>query len=167
MIALYILQTPNVIASRRYCLVNQHDEDEGEIQEVAIVCFSETDLESSLSQLTFTMKAFLIYTSVAFLLLTLYVYYRLPELRETQVMSALECNDVAKVYTFILQDKVTIFTLINLTTFLVFLGIMQVQTPVDILHESCLALAFLVYFFTIGYFAWLNCVIANVWKTVV
>lgn len=65
------------------------------------------------------------------------------------------------------QDKVTIFTLINLTAFLFFLGIMQVQTPIDIIYESCIGLAFIVYFFTMGYFAWLNCVIANVWKTVV
>lgn len=68
---------------------------------------------------------------------------------------------------FFFQDKVTIVTLINLTTFMLFLGIMQTQTPVDIIHHGCLALAFIVYFFTMGYFAWLNCIIANVWKIVV
>jgi hypothetical protein len=39
----------------------------------------------TLSALTFTVKAILIFTSVAFLLLTLYIYMILPELRETQV----------------------------------------------------------------------------------
>jgi hypothetical protein len=62
---------------------------------------------------------------------------------------------------------VTILTLINLTAFMFWLGIMQTQTPIDIIHQHCIALAFLVYFFTMGYFAWLNCTIANVWKTVV
>jgi hypothetical protein len=124
-------------------------------------------MDMTLTQLTFTVKAILIFTSVAFLLLTLYVYFRLPELRETQVSLRHMLNDVLNILTSISQDKVTIFTMINLTTFLFFLGIMQLQTPIDILHEGCVALAFVVYFFTMGYFAWLNCVIANVWKSVV
>lgn len=56
-----------------------------ETHEIAIVCFHESDADLSLSKLTFTVKAILIFTSVLFLLLTLYVYFRLPELRETQV----------------------------------------------------------------------------------
>jgi hypothetical protein len=48
-----------------------------------------------------------------------------------------------------------------------FLGLMQTHTPEDIVQKNCMALAFIVYFFTMGYFAWLNCTIANVWKTVV
>lgn len=59
----------------------------------------------------------------------------------------------------------TIFTLSCLTIFYFFLGIMQLETPSDIVVESCVALAFVVYFFTMGYFAWLNCVLANVWKS--
>lgn len=59
----------------------------------------------------------------------------------------------------------TIFTLSCLTIFYFFLGIMQLETPSDIVVESCVALAFIVYFFTMGYFAWLNCVLANVWKS--
>lgn len=146
-------------------MVNQQDEDDNEIREIAIVCFPETEMELSLSKLTFTVKAVLILISVVFLLLTLYIYFRLTELRETQVSpsAGLSCSQL-KLDSF--QDKVTIFTLINLTTFLSFLGIMQVQTPTDIIVNSCLALAFIVYFFTIGYFAWLNCVIANLWKIV-
>lgn len=100
-------------------------------------------------------------------MLTLYIYFRLPELRETQVNENPTLTFFPLTIRLLIQDKVTILTLINLTTFLFFLGIMQVQTPVDIVHQSCLALAFVVYFFTMGYFAWLNCVIANVWKTVV
>lgn len=64
-----------------------------------------------------------------------------------------------------LQDRVTIFTLSCLTIFYFFLGLMQLETPSDIFADSCVPLAFLVYFFTMGYFAWLNCVIANVWKS--
>lgn len=77
------------LALNRFCLVNQHDEEHDETFEVAIVCFPETEAEMKLSSLTFTMKAILIFTSVAFLLLTLYIYLRLPELRETQVTSAI------------------------------------------------------------------------------
>lgn len=70
----------------RFCLVHQQDEDDSkEVHEVAIVCFPETDSELSLSKLTFTVKAALIFTSVLFLILTLYIYFRLAELRETQV----------------------------------------------------------------------------------
>lgn len=145
---LFVFDLKSTIQPDHFCLVDQHDEEMDETHEIAIVCFPDEDAEISLSKLKFTFKAILIFTSVLFLLLTLYVYFRLPELRET-------------------QDKVTIFTLINLTTFLFFLGTMQMQTPVDILVESCVALAFIVYFFTMAYFAWLNCVMANVWKTVV
>lgn len=56
-----------------------------ETHEIAIVCFPESSMDISLSKLTFTVKAILIFTSVLFLLLTLYVYFRLSELRETQV----------------------------------------------------------------------------------
>lgn len=72
----------------RFCIVNQHPEEEsgevGELHEIAVVCFPEVPEE--ISMLTFTVKAIMIFTSVFFLLLTLYVYYRLPELRETQVL---------------------------------------------------------------------------------
>lgn len=52
---------------------------------------------------------------------------------------------------------------------MLYLGIMQIHTPGDgpTVMNICLMLAFVVYFFTMGYFAWLNCVIGNVWKTVV
>lgn len=63
------------------------------------------------------------------------------------------------------QDKVTIFTLSCLTIFYFCLGFMQLETTSDIGEDSCVPLAFVVYFFTMGYFAWLNCVIANVWKS--
>lgn len=56
-----------------------------ETHEIAIVCFHESGTDISLSKLTFTVKAILIFTSVLFLLLTLYVYSQLSELRETQV----------------------------------------------------------------------------------
>lgn len=70
----------------RFCLVNQQDVDESEeLHQIAIVCFPETGSELSLAKLTFTVKALLIFTSVVFLFITLYIYYRLSELRETQV----------------------------------------------------------------------------------
>jgi hypothetical protein len=73
-----------------FCLVNQHGEGEGEddaddIREIAVVCFPESDMEVALSKVTFSVKAVLIFISVAFLLLTLHIYNRLTELRETQV----------------------------------------------------------------------------------
>jgi hypothetical protein len=47
----------------------------------------------TLSTLTFKAKAILIFTSVAFLLLTLYIYAILPELRETQVSLSESFNE--------------------------------------------------------------------------
>lgn len=67
----------------RFCLVNQQEEDDEELVEIAIVCFP--DVGPVVSKLEFTTKAVLIFTSVLFLLLTLYIYFRLPDLRETQV----------------------------------------------------------------------------------
>lgn len=148
----------------RFCLVNQQDEDDGELLEIAIVCFPEAP-SAGISKLEFTTKAVLIFTSVLFLLLTLYIYFRLPDLRETQVRHEAWFFLRNALWHFVLQDKVTIFTLTCLTIFYFFLGIMQLETPSDIVVESCVALAFIVYFFTMGYFAWLNCVLANVWKS--
>lgn len=147
--------------------MNQRDvELDDELHEVAIVCFAEESME--MAKLTYTVKAVLIFTSVAFLVLTLYIYFVLKELRETQVTDRSVFTSGKFPHNFNqFQDKVTIFTLINLTTFLFYLGIMQVQTPVDSWMNICVSLAFIVYFFTMGYFAWLNCVMANVWKTIV
>lgn len=86
--------------------------------------------------------------SVGFIMLTLYVYYLLPELRET-------------------QDKVTILTIINLATFLFFLAILQTEHPSDQLGDHCVYISYLVFFFSLAYFAWLNCTLANVWKIIV
>lgn len=66
-------------------MVNQRDvELDDELHEIAIVCFADADME--MAKLTYTVKAALIFTSVVFLALTLYIYYVLPELRETQVI---------------------------------------------------------------------------------
>lgn len=163
----------NFISIFSFCLVNQQGEgedDADETHEIAVICFPESEMELSLAKLTFSVKAVLIFISVVFLLLTLYVYYRLTELRETQVgLTMSKVSENFSTFAISLQDKVTIFCIINLTTFLFYLGIMQIQTPssTDSFIDICVTLAFVVYFFTMGYFAWLNCVIANVWKTVV
>lgn len=65
-----------------FCLVNIHDNEAEEFYPAALVCFVESEIEIDLF---FLMKAVLLFISVAFLFLTLYVYYLLSELRETQV----------------------------------------------------------------------------------
>jgi hypothetical protein len=125
------------------------DEEYSELQQIAIVCTSALGIELDYIRITpveHTIRAILIFISVFFILLTLYIYYLLPELRET-------------------QDKVTIFTLINLAKFLFFLGILQFD--LNFPNDGCVLLAFLVFFFSIAYFSWLNCTIANVWKIIV
>jgi len=67
----------------RYCLVNTFDEELNETYEIALVCFPENEPE--IVKVSFTIKAIFIFISVFFLILTLYIYYRLPELRQTQV----------------------------------------------------------------------------------
>lgn len=52
------------------------------MKEIAIVCFSE---EQEIATMSFSLKAIFLAISIVFLLLTLYIYYLLPELRETQV----------------------------------------------------------------------------------
>lgn len=81
----------------RYCLVNMQDEDE--TYEIAIVCFPQTDL-FDVPKISFEIKSLFIFISVIFLLLTLYIYYRLPELRETQVITIFLPNLLAywKIY---------------------------------------------------------------------
>jgi hypothetical protein len=61
--------------------VNKRDIESNEIYEVAIVCFPDEEIAS----IPHHLKAFFLITSIVFLLLTLYIYYLLPELRETQV----------------------------------------------------------------------------------
>lgn len=65
-----------------FCLVNIHDNEAEEYYSAALVCFADPDIEVDIF---FMMKAVLLFISVAFLVLTLYVYYLLSELRETQV----------------------------------------------------------------------------------
>lgn len=65
-----------------FCLVNIHDNEAEEYYPAALVCFTDPDIEIDIF---FMMKAVLLFISVVFLILTLYVYYLLSELRETQV----------------------------------------------------------------------------------
>jgi hypothetical protein len=139
-----IINTFNITS---YCIVNSVTEESLDLQEIAVVCF-EGYFSEEPSPVSYTLRSVLIFISVFFILLTLYVYYLLPELRET-------------------QDKVTIFTLINLATFLFFLAILQLDSVYYMFPEGCIILAFLVFFFSIAYFSWLNCTIANVWKIIV
>ncbi|CRK91493.1 CLUMA_CG005159, isoform A [Clunio marinus] len=143
---LYVHDLKSTIPLDEFCLVNQQDEEFEDVHEIAIICFPERPVV-----LSFIIKGILLFISVVFLILTIRIYFRLPELRET-------------------QDKATIIMLINLTAFLFFLGVLQLQAyilPSIFEGDLCTFLALLIYFFTMSYFAWLNCVIANVWKAVV
>ncbi|CAO1435791.1 unnamed protein product [Diamesa serratosioi] len=144
--SLFLTELDIYMNSDNFCLVNIYDNEAEEFYPAALVCFTEPEIEIDFF---FMMKAVLLFISVAFLVLTLYVYYLLSELRET-------------------QDKATIYTLVCLTLFLILLGILQIHTPLYFaFFDGCTVLAFLVYFWTLAYFSWLNCVLANVWKTVV
>lgn len=147
-VKLFELKTTFLVNSHllSYCIVNKFDEDR-ETHEIVVVCYRD-NFALNESILTFTIRAVLIFISVVFILLTLYVYYLLPELRET-------------------QDKVTIITLINLAAFLFFLGILQTEHPRNYMNEHCIFISYLVFFFSIAYFAWLNCTLANVWRIIV
>ncbi|KAG5672696.1 hypothetical protein PVAND_002805 [Polypedilum vanderplanki] len=144
---LYIADMDSYLMSSEYCLVNMQEEDGPDIYEIAIVCFPPYE-NFDIPKISHEIKGILIFTSAIFLFLTLYIYYRLPELRET-------------------QDKVTIFTVFCLMTFMIFLGCLQIYVPFNTNFDFCLFLSFPTYFFTISYFAWLNCVIANVWKIII
>lgn len=130
-----------------YCLVNTFNVEINDTHEIAIICY-EDFLAIEDSMMMFAVKAIMMIISVFFILLTLYIYYLLPELRET-------------------QDKVTIFTLMNLATFLFFLAILQTDHPSDQLGHHCVYLSYFVFFFSLAYFSWLNCTLANVWKIIV
>lgn len=103
----------------RYCIGNHFDNETEEIDEITLICFDEEQMAAE--NFKFFMKGILIMVSVIFLLITLYVYWLLPELRET-------------------QDKVTIGALICLTIFMFCLGLLQIVTPLIHVNSYCLLL---------------------------
>lgn len=124
----------------RFCHLNKlHDHNNG-TSVVALVCF-----EESKQHTMFLLKGSLSLISVLFILATLYAYYLIVDLRET-------------------TDKVTCIALGCLLVFLLLLGLMQV-VPIKELGMFCETMGFMVYFFTLAYFSWLNVIMWNVWKT--
>lgn len=82
-------------------------ENDSQLHQVALVCFEEI---SDSYHTLFLVKGVLAMVSVLFLLATLYVYYLIPDLRET-------------------QDKVTCVALVCLILFLLCLGTIQIASP--------------------------------------
>ncbi|XP_058061543.1 probable G-protein coupled receptor Mth-like 11 [Anopheles bellator] len=122
-----------------------HTVSEDRAQGVFVVCFNVSHLDSLASMLV--AKGTMLLVSVAFLLVTLYIYYIIPDLRET-------------------QDKVTSTAVGCLAVFMFLLSLIQLYVPM--VHTPfCTVIAFLMYFFLVSYFAWLNMVMANVWKLTV
>lgn len=66
----------------RHCETNFMPPNFNETRKIAMVCF-EIDYEDIIT--LFMVKGILAFISVAFLIMTLYVYWILPDLRETQV----------------------------------------------------------------------------------
>ncbi|XP_040155822.1 probable G-protein coupled receptor Mth-like 11 [Anopheles arabiensis] len=126
-----------------YCVAHTHDGES--TQPVFIVCFNMANMDTIATMLI--SKGIMMLISVFFLLVTLYIYYIIPDLRET-------------------QDKVTSAAVGSLAVFMFLLSLVQLW--VSLTHTPfCTVIAFLMYFFLISYFAWLNMVMANVWKLTV
>uniref|UniRef100_A0A2M4A0Q9 Putative g protein-coupled receptor n=2 Tax=Anopheles triannulatus TaxID=58253 RepID=A0A2M4A0Q9_9DIPT len=131
------------IPKQRFCV--GHYEDSESDKGVFIVCFDEEDEEAIATMLM--AKGILLLVSVVFLAVTLYIYLIIPDLRET-------------------QDKVTSVAVVCLMGFMFLLSVIQLWAP--LVHTPyCSTMAFVMYFFLISYFAWLNMVMANVWKLTV
>lgn len=116
------------------------------IHQVFVVCFNADDYGASVT--FFLMKGVMMLISVCFLAVTLYIYYLIPDLRET-------------------QDRVTSMAVASLMLFMLLLGLVQLGSSSFIGGTLCELIAFPMYFFLISYFAWLNMVMANVWKLTV
>uniref|UniRef100_A0A182YG13 G-protein coupled receptors family 2 profile 2 domain-containing protein n=2 Tax=Anopheles stephensi TaxID=30069 RepID=A0A182YG13_ANOST len=131
-----------------HTLDSQHTlpQAEGEgMQPVFVVCFNMANMETVATMLV--SKGIMMLISVFFLLVTLYIYYTIPDLRET-------------------QDKVTSAAVASLAVFMFLLSLVQLWGSLT--HTPfCTVIAFLMYFFLNSYFAWLNMVMANVWKLTV
>lgn len=131
------------LGRENFCSATMVDTDGA--QPVFIVCFNGDAYASSLT--FFFSKGIMMLVSVLFLAFTLYIYYLIPDLRET-------------------QDRVTSIAVFCLMMFMLMLGLVQLRTTITE-TTMCTVIAFLMYFFLISYFAWLNTVMANVWKLTV
>lgn len=73
--------------SIRFCVGKITKEDVNKTRNGALICFPSAQI-ASIKELLFVVKAIIGFISVVFLILTLYVYYIIPDLRETQVIQA-------------------------------------------------------------------------------
>ncbi|XP_055588437.1 probable G-protein coupled receptor Mth-like 3 [Uranotaenia lowii] len=131
------------IAWSEYCGTTLLENEE--LHPVFLVCFNNDGYASHLQ--FYFGKGIMMLVSVLFLAVTLYIYFIIPDLRET-------------------QDKVTSIAVASLMMFMLLLSIVQLRASITY-SAFCTVIAFLMYFFMVSYFAWLNMVMANVWKLTV
>lgn len=129
----------SLVPQEDYCISHLTEENAKDLIEVALICFSVSN-ETEFPM--FLLKGTLFLISVAFILATLYVYYLIPDLRET-------------------LDKVTCYAIGCLAIFMFVLSLIQIQV---LRNEFCVVSGYFVFFFSLAYFAWLNVVMANIWK---
>lgn len=91
------------IKHHRFCLSNLRDDINGDKHEVVLICFEEDKHYMTI----FMIKGTLALVSVLFVAATLYVYYLIPQLRET-------------------QDKVTCVALGCMMMWMLLLGVTQI-----------------------------------------
>ncbi|XP_073950462.1 probable G-protein coupled receptor Mth-like 3 [Choristoneura fumiferana] len=141
--------TPDLITVEdpsQYCLGqmyrNASEPGRGTIP-VAVACFQEFKSEKTPIEVT----GFLTLVSVLFLLVTLAVYMYLPQMRD-------------------LQGQCYMCMCISMAIGFLSLGILQLS-PGFIITEVCATTGFLVYFWMMATFFWMNVISINVYRTVI
>lgn len=128
-----------VVGYENYCVGYTIDQLTNKTVRAANLCFPVQD------NTLFILKGILGLISVGFICITIYVYAILPNLRET-------------------QDKVTICCISCLAVAFTTLALVQIFSG-DIDSHVCYGMGVIIYFFVIAYFAWVNVITANIFKT--
>lgn len=79
----------SIMPIRRYCVANLHASGSNDSREIALVCFGD---HAETAAILFAVKGTLALISAFCILLTLYVYWIIPDMRETQVNQMTELN---------------------------------------------------------------------------
>ncbi|XP_055615800.1 G-protein coupled receptor Mth2-like [Toxorhynchites rutilus septentrionalis] len=139
----YFLNSDGVLMDRHFNIEADYCLSISESMQMFYVCVND---DANASRIAFFFsKGVMMLISVFFLVGTRFVYNLIPNLHET-------------------LDKVTMMTVTYLILFMLLLGFMQVN---DFKTYYCYskALAHLLYFVMISYFAWTNMVMVIVWKS--
>ncbi|KAK3912551.1 putative G-protein coupled receptor Mth-like 3 [Frankliniella fusca] len=124
--------------------------DQGEVRDVALVCFDESfdsnDNETPRPQLWFDVASALSWLSVVCLAITLAAHLWLSELRD-------------------LQGRCHMGAVASLGLGLLVLAVLQSRSELE--GVPCTVMAFLAYYWLISAFFWLNVTAFNVWRSVV